>query len=202
MRLTCCSRCCAKSRVLPLLSRSAKLSSEIHDIDLIAGLSQNMDDHLGKLQSAFRSAPGDLSWMGYGDEPWLITIVSPTSFAAPVVMAVSSHKVVPGGVTLRLAPSAGAVPLGDGLLDVRVEGPAGRFALRQGMPLTVYGSALFVVLGAVLLAAYLLLRDVHREAETVAMRSHFVASVSHELKTPLTSIRAHAETLLMGRADT
>jgi signal transduction histidine kinase len=32
------------------------------------------------------------------------------------------------------------------------------------------------------------------------MRSHFVASVSHELKTPLTSIRAHAETLLMGRA--
>jgi two-component system, OmpR family, phosphate regulon sensor histidine kinase PhoR len=47
-----------------------------------------------------------------------------------------------------------------------------------------------------------LLRDVHREAETVAMRSHFIASVSHELKTPLTSIRAHAETLLMGRADT
>jgi signal transduction histidine kinase len=70
------------------------------------------------------------------------------------------------------------------------------------MPFTLYGSVLFVVLGAVLLAAYLLLRDVHREAETVAMRSHFVASVSHELKTPLTSIRAHAETLLMGRADT
>ena len=57
-----------------------------------------------------------------------------------------------------------------------------------------------VVLGAALLAGYLLLRDVHRETETAAMRSHFVASVSHELKTPLTSIRAHAETLLMGRA--
>jgi signal transduction histidine kinase len=57
------------------------------------------------------------------------------------------------------------------------------------------------VLAAVFLAAYLLLRDVHREAETAEMRSHFVASVSHELKTPLTSIRAHAETLLMGRAD-
>jgi len=41
---------------------------------------------------------------------------------------------------------------------------------------------------------------VHREADTVAMRAQFVASVSHELKTPLTSIRAHAETLLMGRA--
>jgi signal transduction histidine kinase len=58
-----------------------------------------------------------------------------------------------------------------------------------------------VVFGAALLAGYLLLRDVHRETETAAMRSHFVASVSHELKTPLTSIRAHAETLLLGRAD-
>ncbi len=183
-----------------------QLSSEIHDIELITGLAQNMDDHLGKLQRAFRSAPGDLSWMGYGDEPWLITIVSPTSFAAPVVMAVSSRKVVPEGVTLRLAESPGAqspgtVPLGDGFLDLRVEWPASRFAPRQGTPFTLYGSVLFLVLVAVLLAAYLLLRDMHREAETVAMRSHFVASVSHELKTPLTSIRAHAETLLMGRAD-
>jgi signal transduction histidine kinase len=41
----------------------------------------------------------------------------------------------------------------------------------------------------------------HREAETAEMRSQFVASVSHELKTPLTSIRAHAETLLLGRTQ-
>jgi len=177
------------------------VSSEIHDVEQITALAQNMHDHLGKLQRAFRSAPGDLSWMGYGDEPWLITMVSPTSFAAPVVMAVSSHKVVPDGVILHLAQSPGTAPLGDGFLDVHVEWPAGRFAARQAMPITLYGSVLFVVLGAVLFAAYLLLRDVHREAETVAMRSHFVASVSHELKTPLTSIRAHAETLLMGRAD-
>jgi signal transduction histidine kinase len=132
----------------------------------------------------------------------LITIVSPTSFAAPVVMAVSSRKVFPDGVTLHLSSSSPeAVPLGDGFLDVHVEWPADRFAPRQAMPFTLYGSVLFVVLGAVLFAGYLLLRDVHREAETVAIRSHFVASVSHELKTPLTSIRAHAETLLMGRAE-
>jgi signal transduction histidine kinase len=178
-----------------------RLSSEIHDIEQITALAQNMHEDFGKLQRAFRSAPGDLSWMGYGDEPWLITIVSPTSFAAPVVMAVSSRKVVPSGVTLRLAQSPQTVPLGDGFLGLHAEWPVGRFAPRQGMPLTLYGSALVVVLGAVLLAAYLLLRDVHREAEMAAMRSHFVASVSHELNTPLTSIRAHAETLLMGRAD-
>ena len=61
---------------------------------------------------------------------------------------------------------------------------------------------LVVVIGTALLAGYLLIRDVHREADTSALRSHFVASVSHELKTPLTSIRAHAETLMMGRAST
>ena len=92
------------------------------------------------------------------------------------------------------------MPLGDGFVDLHVEWPAGRFAVPPAVPGVLYGSMLGVVLGAALLAGYLLLRDVHRETETAEMRSHFVASVSHELKTPLTSIRAHAETLLMGRA--
>ncbi len=138
--------------------------------------------------------------MGYGDEPWLLTLVSPTSFAAPVMMAVSSRQIVPAGVTLRVAPTPGAMPLGDGFVDLQVEGPAGRFTVPTAVPGVLYGSILSLVLGAALLAGYLLLRDVHRETETAEMRSHFVASVSHELKTPLTSIRAHAETLLMGRA--
>ena len=183
-----------------------RLSAEIKDIAQISELAENMDGHLGKLQRAFRTAPGDLSWMGYGDEPWLITIVSPKSFAAPVVMAVSSSKVVPEGVKLHVAgneaQTRGAIPLGDGFLDLQAEWPSGRFTSRRGIPFSVYGTVLFVVLGTVLLSGYLLLRDVHREAELVAMRSHFVASVSHELKTPLTSIRAHTETLLMGRAET
>jgi len=177
-----------------------RLAAEIHDMELITALAQSLHDQLGKLQRATRSAPGDLSWMGYGDEPWLITIVSPTSFAAPVVMAVSSRKVMPAGVTVQRAQSSRTVPLGDGFLDLHVEWPEGRFATRPGMPVILYGAVLFVVLGTVLVAAYLLLRDMHREADTVAMRAHFVASVSHELKTPLTSIRAHVETLLMGRA--
>jgi signal transduction histidine kinase len=177
------------------------LAGEIRSAEQISALVEGTHDHLAKLRRASRSAPGDLSWMGYGDEPWLLTLVSPTSFAAPVMMAVSSRRIIPADVTLRVTPTPGAMPLGDGFVDLHVEWPARHFAVPSAVPGVLYGSMLSVVLGAALLAGYLLLRDVHRETETAALRSHFVASVSHELKTPLTSIRAHAETLLMGRAD-
>jgi signal transduction histidine kinase len=177
------------------------LAVEIRNAEQISTLVQDMHDRLGVLQRASRSGPGDLAWMGYGDEPWLLTLVSPTSFAPPVIMAVSSRRIVPEGVTLRVGPMADAFPLGDGFVDLHVQWPPGRFTVPPPVPGVLYASMLCVVFGAALLAGYLLLRDVHRETETAAMRSHFVASVSHELKTPLTSIRAHAETLLLGRAD-
>ena len=175
------------------------LAVEIRNAGQISALAQDARDRLGQLERASRFAPGDLSWMGYGDEPWLLTLVSPTPFAEPIVMAVSSRKIVPADVRLRTSPTGAAVPLGDGFVDLHVEWTTGRFAVPP-VPGMLYGSMLAVVLGAALLAGYLLLRDMHREAETAEMRSQFVASVSHELKTPLTSIRAHAETLLLGRA--
>jgi signal transduction histidine kinase len=177
------------------------LTVEIRNGERISALAQDVHDRLGTLQRASRSGPGDLSWFGYGDEPWLVTLVSPTSFATPVVMAVSSGKILPADVTLRVTAAPDAVPLGDGFVDLHAEWPAGRFVAARVVPGLLYGSMLSMVLAAAMLAGYLLLRDVHRETETAEMRSHFVASVSHELKTPLTSIRAHAETLLMGRAS-
>jgi signal transduction histidine kinase len=176
------------------------LEAEIRNGEQISTLVQDSHDPLGKLQQAWRSAPGDLAWVGYGDEPWLLTLVSPTSFATPLVMAVSSRQILPADVALRVAPSDGTMPLGDGFVDLYVLWPSARFEESSAASGVLYGSTIIFVLGAGLLAGYFLIRDVHREAETAAMRSHFVASVSHELKTPLTSIRAHAETLLMGRA--
>jgi signal transduction histidine kinase len=178
-----------------------RLETEIREMEQIVALSLDIHNFLGKLQRAFRSGPGDLSWLGYGDEPWLVTMVSPASFAAPVVMAVSSRKVVPAGEMLHTRHVAGSMPLGDGFVDTEVEWPADHFLFPGGTPLYLYTSTVILILGATLLAAYLLLRDLHREAQTAEMRSHFVASVSHELKTPLTAIQAGAETLLLNRAD-
>src|SRR5688572_2314123 len=176
-----------------------RLTSEIHDIEQVVAFARDAHQHLDELRRAARSAPGDLAWVGYGDEPWLLTLVSPSSFAAPVVMAVSSRGIAPGDVTIRVAPTVATAPLGDGFVNLHVEWPADRFAVPTTVPPALQASILIVVLGAALATGYMLLRDVHREADTAAMRSQFVASVSHELKTPLTSIRAHAETLLMGR---
>jgi signal transduction histidine kinase len=177
-----------------------KLTLAIRDSEQVTALAKDLQAHPDKLQRISRRAPGDLPWMGYGAEPWLVTLVSPTSFAAPVVMAVSSRRSMPSGATLRTSPAPAAEPLGDGFVDLYVQWTPGRFTAPPTTPAALYGTALAVVFAAVLLAGYSLLRDVQRESDTALMRSSFVASVSHELKTPLTSIRAHAETLLLGRA--
>jgi signal transduction histidine kinase len=60
--------------------------------------------------------------------------------------------------------------------------------------LTMIAAIIFACLGG-----YLLWRDVRRDLDLAEIRSQFAASVSHELKTPLTSIRMFAETVRLGR---
>jgi signal transduction histidine kinase len=60
-----------------------------------------------------------------------------------------------------------------------------------------YGIGLFLFLGTMVLGLYLLIQDVNREKRINKLRADFVSNVTHELKTPLTSIHMFAEALHM-----
>ena len=60
----------------------------------------------------------------------------------------------------------------------------------------LYAGALAVVLLVLSAGAFLLWRDVSRQADMSRLRSEFVNGVSHELKTPITLVRLYGETLL------
>ncbi len=61
------------------------------------------------------------------------------------------------------------------------------------------GGGIFALVISVVLGGLMILRDAGREVQVARLRSKFVANVSHDLRTPLTSIRMYAETLLLGR---
>jgi signal transduction histidine kinase len=64
----------------------------------------------------------------------------------------------------------------------------------------IYGIALALLLGGMSLGIVLILRDIKRDKKMADMQSEFVSHVTHELKTPLTSINMFAETIFLDRA--
>ena len=63
----------------------------------------------------------------------------------------------------------------------------------------IYGVSIILLLGGMILGVFLIIKDFHRERKLSKLRSEFVSNVSHELKTPLTSIYMFAESILLGR---
>jgi signal transduction histidine kinase len=58
------------------------------------------------------------------------------------------------------------------------------------------------LLGAIALGGWLVAADARRQMALAQQKTDFVSNVSHELKTPLTSIRMFAELMLAGRPET
>ena len=63
----------------------------------------------------------------------------------------------------------------------------------------IYGIAMALLIGGMILGVMLILRDISREEHLASLRSDFVSNVTHELKTPLTSVQLFTESIMMDR---
>ena len=175
-----------------------RISGRIAQMEQAGALTRDFPRVRAKLESGAASSP---VWVPYGEEPWLVTVTPPAPPLPELAMAVSSAKVVPPGVKL-LSRSGEGDALGEAFPGLHAEWTDQRFLETggRGLPVGLWIAALALVLGVAVFGGYLLLRDVNRDVRMAEVRSQFVASVSHELKTPLTAIRMFAETLAMGRS--
>lgn len=139
-------------------------------------------------------------WAAYGEPPWLVSVARRPGTAEALVAVVRAREMLarlgPPAEGAELARGNAGAPLGESFPGLRVllrgaDEPGG--ASRR----TFLIFALAAVLSLMLLAGYLLWRDVQRELRLAETRSQFVASVSHELKTPLTAIRMYTEAMRM-----
>jgi two-component system phosphate regulon sensor histidine kinase PhoR len=63
----------------------------------------------------------------------------------------------------------------------------------------IYGISTVLLLVAMILGVVLIVRDISREKHLARLQSDFISNVTHELKTPLTSISMFAESMLLKR---
>ena len=171
-------------------------------------------DELPSLLAIAERAAGrpERVWLPFGNASWLVGVPGADAARSAEVSVARTDVLLRAIARERsaLAQAAARARLTD--IDSSAVEPAGAgFAglhvlLPPGFPAPPVASVgalvaltLPVVLGLMLFSAYLLWRDVRREVAAATLRARFVSSVSHELKTPLTSIRMFGEMLRYGQ---
>jgi signal transduction histidine kinase len=188
-----------------IASRSTSL---IKDVEQMLALQNGFPTLFPNVSVTSASAS---SWLpfGDGDHLWLVNMTAQKD--APFVVAVRANAIIGSLSSIRRVRAANAAapiiatgsrgePLGPSVPGLTAIFPPLDPATLGGPQRSFYLVALLLVLGMAVFGSYLFWRDVRREVRAAALRSQFVASVSHELKTPLTAIRMFAETLLLRRS--
>jgi signal transduction histidine kinase len=122
------------------------------------------------------------------------------------VMAYAGREARPDADTGRVLESelpSATVPLDPvPLWSVRVVRPEGGSAEATQDRLALYGSLVLLTLLLAGLGARATVRYVQRSLELAKLKQDFISNVTHELKTPLTSIKMYGEMLAKGRLRT
>jgi signal transduction histidine kinase len=154
---------------------------------------------------------GDRVWVRFGDPLWLVSVSAAGEPGRAGLVAVRAEAALAAALAgrddraERFAGARFATSGGDWLgesfpgLRVAFAGPVPDDTAMSAGP-WFYWTIVVLVVSVTVSGGYFLWRDLQRELRVASLRSQFVSSVSHELKTPLTAIRMFAETLLMGRA--
>jgi signal transduction histidine kinase len=144
-------------------------------------------------------------WIPYGEDFWLVSLAPALTAGQRLAIIVRGRNIlnsIAANVRLTTGTDLDGESLGPSFPGLRLAYTTdyeASTASDRGLQRSFYLIALLLVLCATLFGAYFLWRDVGRELRMAEMRSQFIASVSHELKTPLTAIRIFAETLRMDR---
>ncbi len=159
---------------------------------------------------------GEPLWISYGEIPWLVSLAPPLAGSKPLLFVVHAQDILaslrqdsgfsetfPGEFHFIMGEGSEGESLGPNFRGLKIafaESEDTALSKKWSFQRSFYLLALLLVLSVTLFGAYLLWRDVRRDVRMAEMRSQFVSSVSHELKTPLTAIRMFAETLRLGRS--
>ena len=171
-------------------------------------------DELGRLAVAFNGMQRTLAHrlMELHDNHQRLQIVLGNMVEGVIAVGVDERILLANEASRRLLDFATAVAVGRPLLEVTRSLPlykAFRDALTSGQPSQSEFEAVGKVRRVVALRAtrlsgdpcpgvVLVLHDISELRRLENMRRDLVANVSHELKTPLSSIKAYAETLRLG----
>ena len=174
-------------------SRALRLAREFHDAGTIGGM----------------RSPNSPEWFSFDRGVWIVS-AKLTSDRPSSVIAVRSAQIARDIEPMVDGVSTGSLSFTADETHGQVldfAGLAASFRLTSADTVVsswsgqrrFYVIALITVLGITVVGGVFVWRSVRREVRLAELRSQFVASVSHELKTPLTAIRMFAETLQMDR---
>jgi signal transduction histidine kinase len=181
-------------RKLDAPDMEAHLAVLLHDSEQAEALQRDSD----RLVTIARSR--EPVWIASGDPAWLASATPATGSPGGLVVLVRATDVVANlssaARPLRVASAVerAGEALGGSFPGLRLVLPA-QEVRSGGSRQTFLAFGLLLALALTLLAGYLLWRDVQRDVRLAELRSQFVSSVTHELKTPLTAIRMFTETL-------